>query len=71
MIQLLTSFKISYPLSPTNSLPPTNLSPCLRAQPLVEYIWKESFILDCHVCSQAHTRNDASTLPLEDVTSIL
>ncbi|MCF8462591.1 MAG: hypothetical protein K9G11_01610 [Rickettsiaceae bacterium] len=28
---------------------------------------EELFALDCHVCSQAHTRNDASALPLEDV----
>ncbi|MCF8462325.1 MAG: hypothetical protein K9G11_00255 [Rickettsiaceae bacterium] len=41
----------------------------MRAQPLVEYVWKESVVLDCHVCSQAHTRNDASALPLEDVAS--
>ncbi|MCF8462927.1 MAG: hypothetical protein K9G11_03365 [Rickettsiaceae bacterium] len=32
---------------------------------------KELFILDCHVCSQAHTRNDASALPLEDVATLL
>ncbi|MCF8462373.1 MAG: hypothetical protein K9G11_00505 [Rickettsiaceae bacterium] len=39
----------------------------MRAQPLVEYVWKESVALDCHALQ---ARNDATTLPLEDVASL-
>ncbi|MCF8463189.1 MAG: hypothetical protein K9G11_04750 [Rickettsiaceae bacterium] len=39
----------------------------MRAQPLVEYAWKESFILDCHALQ---ARNDVFLLPLEDVTAL-
>ncbi|MCF8462876.1 MAG: hypothetical protein K9G11_03100 [Rickettsiaceae bacterium] len=36
----------------------------MRAQPLVEYVWKESVVLDCHALQ---ARNDVFLLPLEDV----
>ncbi|MCF8462877.1 MAG: hypothetical protein K9G11_03105 [Rickettsiaceae bacterium] len=36
----------------------------MRAQPIVEYVWKESVVLDCHALQ---ARNDASTLPLDGV----
>ncbi|MCF8462324.1 MAG: hypothetical protein K9G11_00250 [Rickettsiaceae bacterium] len=39
----------------------------MRAQPLVEYVWKESVALDCHGANAS--RNDASALPLEDFAS--
>ncbi|MCF8462547.1 MAG: hypothetical protein K9G11_01380 [Rickettsiaceae bacterium] len=37
----------------------------MRAQPLVEYVFEESVVLDCHGANAS--RNDASALPLGDV----
>ncbi|MCF8463191.1 MAG: hypothetical protein K9G11_04760 [Rickettsiaceae bacterium] len=52
-----------------HELVPTSTSVVIQLLNLsFKYVWKESFILDCHALQ---ARNDASTLPLEDVASFI
>ncbi|MCF8462410.1 MAG: hypothetical protein K9G11_00690 [Rickettsiaceae bacterium] len=39
----------------------------MHAQPLVEYVFEESVVLDCHALQ---ARNDTCALPLENVASL-